>query len=396
MKYEDSTYEKLVGILDSYYNQVEELKEACSRLNKLKEECCHLADNFKLLLDSTDEGIYGLDADGLCTMFNRSAAKMTKYEPEEVIGKDIHRLIHHTRIDGTPCPSDKCPIIKAIKDGEGCRVDNAIFWRKDGTFFPVEYSSYPMMEEGNVKGAVVTFNDITIRKEMENELLDSKKLAELYVDLMGHDINNMNQAAIGFLEIAIEKLRSEIGPDDVALLMKACDMMKESSHIIENVRKLQSIEEGGYRNKRIDIGEILSEIVEQYSSIPDRHIKIKYKPEDEYSVMANELARDMFGNIIGNSVKHSKGLLNIDIRVKRVYEKERGYYEVIIEDDGPGIRDDIKARLFQRHTLPKGGLGLYLVRKLAESYDGSVRVEDRIEGDYKKGSRFIILLPALD
>ena len=164
-----------------------------------------------MLLESTDERIYSIDIGHRCTIINRSAARMLGYTPDEVIGKNMHELIHNKRLDGSPCRSDECCIFQATRTGSGCRVSDDVFWRKDGSSFPVEYSSYPIIDNGEIKGAVITFMDITERKEAEKEVSDARKQAELYVDLMGHDINNLNQVGIGYLELALEELKLKRG-----------------------------------------------------------------------------------------------------------------------------------------------------------------------------------------
>lgn len=123
-----------------------------------------------LLLESTGEGIYGLDQQGRCTFINKAGARMLGYRPEEVIGKNMHALIHHHRADGSPYPSEDCRIYAAFLKGEGYHVENEMMWRKDGTAFPVEYSSFPVSERGVITGAVVTFTDITERKRAEEQL----------------------------------------------------------------------------------------------------------------------------------------------------------------------------------------------------------------------------------
>lgn len=120
-----------------------------------------------LLLQSTDEGIYGVDIDEHCTFINRAASEMTGYNFDEIIGKNVHKLIHHSYSDGSPYPKEACPIYQAYRTGQGIRDDTEIFWRKDGSSFPVEYSSYPIIENGDIKGSVVTFTDITTRKQQE-------------------------------------------------------------------------------------------------------------------------------------------------------------------------------------------------------------------------------------
>jgi PAS domain S-box-containing protein len=117
-----------------------------------------------LLLESTGEGIFGVDLAGRCTFVNRAAAQMLGWRTEQVLGRNMHDLIHHTRPDGAHYAECDCPIFNAFRRGLPCRIDDELLWRADGTGFPAEYSSYPVIEDGEVRGAVVTFVDISERK----------------------------------------------------------------------------------------------------------------------------------------------------------------------------------------------------------------------------------------
>ena len=123
-----------------------------------------------LILDSAGEGIYGLDCDGLTTFVNPAAARLVGYSAEELIGKSMHAVLHHTRPDGSAYPAPQCPIYAAFNDGKVHRVENEVFWRRDGTSFPVEYTSTPIVEDDNFIGAVVVFWDVTARKDAEHRL----------------------------------------------------------------------------------------------------------------------------------------------------------------------------------------------------------------------------------
>ena len=130
----------------------------------------------RLLLDSTAEGIYGLDLDGVCTFSNQSCARLLGYDdPLQLVGKNMHALIHHTRADGTPCPSEECRIFQAFRQGKGTHVDTEVLWRADETSFPAEYWSYPIRRKGEVVGSVVTFLDISQRKKAEESLRESEE-----------------------------------------------------------------------------------------------------------------------------------------------------------------------------------------------------------------------------
>ena len=135
-------------------------------------------DRLNLLLESTGEGVFGVDMDGRCTFINRAGAQMLGYDPEEVLGRDMHALAHHTHPDGQHYPAEQCPIFNAFRAGVPCRIDSEVLWRRDGTAFPAEYSSYPILDDGVVHGAVVTFVDITKRKLHEEQLRAAHELLE--------------------------------------------------------------------------------------------------------------------------------------------------------------------------------------------------------------------------
>ena len=127
----------------------------------------------QLLLQSTGEGIFGIDLAGCCTFVNRAAAQMIGLPAEQVLGRNMHMLIHHTHADGRHYPEEDCPIFAAFRRGESCRIDREVMWRADGSSFAAEYSSYPILDAGLVRGAVVTFTDITERREAEEALREA-------------------------------------------------------------------------------------------------------------------------------------------------------------------------------------------------------------------------------
>jgi PAS domain S-box-containing protein len=125
----------------------------------------------KHLLASVGEGIYGLDLHGNTTFVNPAALEMTGYKQEELLGNSQHSLIHHSKADGTPYPQEECPIHAAVRDGFVHQVDTEVFWRKDGSSFPVQYTSNPIQnDQGELEGVVVTFQDISTRKQQETLL----------------------------------------------------------------------------------------------------------------------------------------------------------------------------------------------------------------------------------
>jgi len=134
-----------------------------------------------LLLESTGEGIFGIDLGGHCNFINRAGARMLGFEPAEVLGRNMHELTHHSHADGSPYPDSDCPIFNAFRQGLACRIDTEVFWRRDRSPFSVEYSSHPILDGSEVRGAVITFVDITERKRAADALHKAKSELEIRV-----------------------------------------------------------------------------------------------------------------------------------------------------------------------------------------------------------------------
>jgi PAS domain S-box-containing protein len=148
--------------------QQTELEGANDELLRANMEAEASRERLRLLLDSAESGMYGIDEHGRCTFVNPAGARMLGYEPKELVGELIHDRVHYAHADGSPYPFEHCPIRKALITGSRVRRDDEVYWRKDGTRLSVDYSAAPMLGSGKVRGAVVSFLDITDRKrEME-------------------------------------------------------------------------------------------------------------------------------------------------------------------------------------------------------------------------------------
>ncbi len=134
-----------------------------------------------LLLESTGEGIFGIDLDGHCMFINRAGAQMLGHAQAEVLGRNMHELTHHSHPDGSHYADTDCPIFNAFRRGLPCRIDTEVFWRADGSAFAVEYSSHPILDGVQVRGAVITFVDITERSRAARALQQAKDELELRV-----------------------------------------------------------------------------------------------------------------------------------------------------------------------------------------------------------------------
>jgi signal transduction histidine kinase len=239
---------------------------------------------------------------------------------------------------------------------------------------------------------------------MMNRLEEAKWRSDMYLELMGHDIKNVNQVALGYLEMADEIINSgdSIGKARESLIKKPIGALEESSNLINNVQKLQRARTESLQTGTFDLSKALAELADQYSHVPGRDIKIELTRDGEAPVRANELIKDVFSNLIWNAIKHSDPRKPLAIRLKigDMLHDGKKYFKVDVEDNGPGIRDELKVKLFSRFkrgdTNAKGsGLGLYLVKTLVEGFHGRVWVEDSVPGDHTKGAKFVVMLPAV-
>nr|WP_255668504.1 ATP-binding protein [Methanocella sp. CWC-04] len=234
------------------------------------------------------------------------------------------------------------------------------------------------------------------RMRSEEKLEKEKNNAELYVDLMSHDINNMNQSAAGFLEIAL--MRAGLPEDARHMLESALSSIKNSTVLIENVRKIQRISSGDSTMERMDLNSVILQAITNSLAHPEKKVSVDFKERFKAPVIASPLLVDVFLNIIGNSIKYS-GIevdIRIDVDISQIDGKD--FYRVSICDNGYGIPDELKIKLFRRfqrgnQAIRGTGLGLYIVRKVVESCGGWVEVKDRIKGDHTKGARFDVYLP---
>ncbi|MEW8272317.1 MAG: EAL domain-containing protein [Candidatus Thiodiazotropha taylori] len=170
-----------------------------TRVGNVIENRQQAEDQLHLLLDTTVEGIFGVDNQGITTFVNPSASRMLGYSPEELINRSNHTLIHHTRSDGSPYPASECCMLEVLRGGTVHTVDDEVFWRKDGTSFPVEYSSNPIHRKGKIVGAVVNFRDISERKQAEKRIrtllqaIEQSPVSVVMTDTNG-DIEYVNRA----------------------------------------------------------------------------------------------------------------------------------------------------------------------------------------------------------
>ena len=292
--------------------------------------------------------------------------------------------------------------VNTLDKGENAyRFDGALV-RKDNSIVNVQMFVHKYNPSDGESFYFSFVSDITEHVQSEIVLTSAKAQADLYVDLMSHDIRNMNQIAVGYLELAINKLESGeiINDSDIALLKQPFDALKRVNQLIDNVKKFQQKGSTEFKYSTIDLGQMLEEVKRLYSSITVREIIINYAPMQCF-IKANELLKEVFSNLVGNAIKHSTGPIEITIGLSKIEKDGKKYCQVIVEDNGPGIPDDRKKKLLTRISGPFGrvssqGLGLGLSKTLVDDFHGKIWIEDRVPGDHTKGARFIVMLPAVE
>jgi two-component system cell cycle sensor histidine kinase/response regulator CckA len=225
-------------------NRVLAVSQDITDRKRAETEVARLARQNEMILNTAGEGIWGLDTTGKATFINVAGARMLGYEPQELIGRYTHATLHHTTIHGQPHPIEQCPIQMALRDGQAHRCSNDIFWRKDGTSFPVQYACSPMVENGKVVGEVVVFSDMTECKQAEDELhwktafleaqVDSALDGIIVVDNQGKIILQ-NQRAIEIWQVPAELVANR---EDAWQTKFAADQTKNPQQFLDKVASL--------------------------------------------------------------------------------------------------------------------------------------------------------------
>ncbi|RII31150.1 MAG: hypothetical protein CXR30_04930 [Geobacter sp.] len=347
--------------------------------------------HIRRLLNFTEEGIYGLDLDGYCTFCNLSCLNMLGYDSEEaLLGGNIHDLIHHSYPDGTPYPSDECKIYTAFIKREPVNIQNEVYWRQDGTSFPVEYWAHPILENGEITGAVVTFMDISQRRQLEDQLLQSQKMEAIghMAGGIAHDFNNLLMAITGYGEM----LRRTLGPDE-NLRRYVDNILASGERGAELTRGLLAFSRKQVLNPRpADLNDLvggmekilrrlMTENIEMKTILAGRDLTIMADRGQIDQVLMNIVtnARDSMRD--GGQLTISTGLFHADeyYALHHSAVSAGDYACLSVSDSGLGMSETVKEKMFEPFFTTKGvgkgtGLGLSIVYGIVKQHNGFINV----------------------
>ncbi|WP_424357156.1 ATP-binding protein [Methanocella sp. MCL-LM] len=226
-----------------------------------------------------------------------------------------------------------------------------------------------------------------------------KNRAELYVDIMGHDINNLNQAGLFSLELIEDD--PNLTEEQRELIKGAIGSFEGSAGIVENARKIQMIDSEKFYLENMELNDIIERCAREYPRPKGKKVTVNYTRGPEMVVKGTPQLKDVFCNLLGNAMKYSGSEVTIDISARQVIKARRRCYEIEFTDNGQGIPEELKARLFRRFERGMSkehgkGLGLYIVKMLIEHFGGKVEITDRVPGDYTRGTKILIWMPAAE
>jgi two-component system sensor histidine kinase TtrS len=360
-----------------------------------------------LILDSVADGIYGVDTKGNSTFVNRAMEEITGWKAEDIIGKNQHIILHHTRADGSHHPGEQCPVYHTFRDNKSRYVDDDIFWCKDGHSIPVEYSSTPIRDEnGVVTGAVVVFRDITERKKAAEEARQHQiELAHVArLSTMGemasgiaHELNQPLSAISNYTRGSIRMLQSgtnESREKLVEVMERVAAQAERAGEIIRQLRRFIRKEEP--ERKWVDINRLIRELVAFLQpELRKGKVSLDLQLDESLPLLwAHDIQLEqVLLNLTRNAIEamhdvpqHRRRLL---IRTAMYNE---GNIEVVVEDGGHGIPEILRENIFEPFITTKDqgmGLGLSISRGIIEAHGGKLLLDEM----NRPGTRLRIILP---
>ncbi|HYN79057.1 MAG TPA: ATP-binding protein, partial [Lamprocystis sp. (in: g-proteobacteria)] len=356
------------------------------------------------ILASSADGLYGVDADGLITFINPAACTLLGYRPEQVVGHCAHDRFHHSRPDGSPYPVQECPSHNALRLGRETRIDNEVYWHADGHAIPVMYAIHPMLHNGAVTGAVISFVDMTTQRAAalarEQALIAAENLARVrseFLANMSHEIRTPMNGVLGFAQIGCRNYQ------DSEKARNAFEKILTSGNrllgVINDILSFSKIEAGKLTIEAISfsLDEALAHAIEL---IADRarakglDLRLARAPNLPASCIGDPLRLgQVLLNLLSNAVKFTQ---SGQVILSAARQGDQLVFQV--SDTGIGMNEEQLGQLFNPFQQADGsttrrfggtGLGLAISKRLLELMHGDIRV-DSTPG---VGSRFEVRLP---
>ena len=339
------------------------------------------------ILQASVTEVVGFDAEGRITFANPAATRTLGWSLDEMVGEIGHDLFHHSHPDGSHYPREECPMTRVLDGGEVVHLDD-VFWRSDGTSFPVESLTAPLKRDGRILGAVTTFHDIRDRREID-------KLKDEFVSVMGHELRTpltSIRASLGLLADT-EGLPPEAG----RLVATGLGNADRLERILNDILDLERLEAGAIRLELRDHD--AAALVEEATGLVEP-TAVAAGVELRTTVRAAAVRGDgerivqALSNLLVNAIEHSPR--GDAVSVVAIPDGDSVVFSVT--DRGGGIPHHLHGSIFERFTQADAsdarerggaGLGLAIVRRIAESHGGCVRL-DSAPGE---GATFAIVLP---
>jgi two-component system, sensor histidine kinase and response regulator len=357
-----------------------------------------------LLLESAPEAIYGVDLAGDCTFCNAACLRLTGYDDSsELLGRNMHAVIHYAKPDGTPYPVQECSIYAGFGEEQGAHGDHEVLWRKDGTSFPVEFWSRLLHRNHRVIGMVVTFVDVTVRKQAEEAMRNAKEAAEAgsrakseFLANMSHEIRTPLNGVIGMTELALGTDLTEEQRDYLNTVKLSGDALLS---VINDILDFSKIEAGksDLEANDFDFRASLETILKTFAlRASEKNLELLYEVDGEVPEIvqgdANKL-RQILVNLLGNAIKFTHaGEVALRVKIDKVEDKKY-LVHFTVSDTGVGLAAEVRKLIFDPFTQADNsttrnyggtGLGLAISARLVKMMGGEIWVES----EHGRGSQF--------
>jgi len=317
---------------------------------------------------------------------------MIGYAVEELAGQPMHDVLHHSKPDGTPYPREECPISVTLKDGALHHVIDEVFWRRDGTSFPVEYTSTSIREEGVIVGAVVTFRDISERRAIE-------RLKDEFVSMVSHELRTPLTLIHGALGLLAGGLLGPLPEKGQRLLDIAVNNTNHLVRLVNDILDVERMKSGKITMQKqvCDAAALMTQAADEMRVVAEKaRITLAISPQSAQVWADPDRIVQTLTNLLSNAIKFS--LPGAAVRLSTESQGEQILFQV--KDQGRGIPADKLESIFGRFqqvdssdSRKKGGtgLGLTICRNIIQQHGGRIWVESTLG----KGSTFFFTLPAL-